>query len=48
MVGIGKTLASAYEDIDAGVPDSTYKTEALKYLEIVGMLASKGITHGHT
>ena len=48
MAAIGKDCASLYEDISAAVPDSLYKTEALKHLEIVGMMVNKGITHGAT
>lgn len=46
MAGLGQKCASLYVDIDACLPDSTYKTEALKHLELVGMFANKGITHG--
>jgi hypothetical protein len=46
MTGLGHKCASLYEDIRASVPDSLYKTEALKHLELVGMLANKGVTHG--
>ena len=46
MAGIGQKCASLYADLCAVLPDSRYKTEALMQLEIVGMLASKGITHG--
>lgn len=45
MAGLNTKCASLYEDISACVPDSEHKTEALKHLVIVGMLANKGITH---
>ena len=48
MAGLGKAFASLYEDLCANLPDSTYKTEALKHLEFVGMLTNKAITHGAT
>lgn len=46
MAAISQKCASLYADIRACVPDSRYKDEALLQLEMVGMLASKGITHG--
>lgn len=45
MAGLGKKLASLYEDIDACLPTSHYKADALKTLELVGMLTNKGVTH---
>ena len=48
MAGLGQKFASLYEDLVASLPESVYKTEALKTLELVGMLANKGITHGAT
>lgn len=46
MAGLNAKFASLYLDIEANLPDSPYKTEALMKLEIAGMLATKGITHG--
>jgi hypothetical protein len=46
MVALAKKAESLYEDISAVVPDSHYKTEALRHLELVAMMANKGITHG--
>lgn len=48
MAGLNRAFASLYEDISACVPESHYKTEALKQIEVAGMLATKGITHGAT
>ena len=45
MAGLGRKLASIYEDICACVPEGEYKAEALKALTIAGMFANKGITH---
>lgn len=45
MAGLGKAFASLYEDIVANLPESPYRAEALKYLEMASMFSSKGITH---
>lgn len=48
MVALAKQAESLYENINATVPDSHYKTEALRHLELVAMMANKGITHGQS